>query len=502
MSWLTTLQWSVLVFWLWTALGVIRATSDEFVLDPNSEACRNLTVHEWKQFTECAANTYSVGDTLNLTCTYTVPTNSPTIPDEDIVWFKDGRSLNVTGSHYNSKNGLLLADSGNYSCRHEDRELVSLPVQVGEKPSNVPVATCRCRSRKRFNCSWHGTTDYRLPTIHQMKLTYKHDNLEYKTCTFETKTRTHVFDMGSLTKGYTGVVTTTNCLGHSHSNYFDADPHKPPCELTSLPPRNVKVAALNSSISLVNVTFDLPEEWTARELISTDKFIFWFTQSMIASADWDDRNRKVVKQQEVSRSKGGNETGMFYSLSVSDEAYSMVCVRVALKTVGESEFSEAGCRRTRMASILSYQEYKAQLFAINAFGESDPSNVTITKVVTPNKAPLIIICTLVVLTIICCIMLTICLYSKIKKRVLPKVPEPVYYNDPFMTQLQCTHSIEPEVFDPLNSPPVETSTQIANGDAVTSEPAVRVWSEANGTVTHTDDSRAVTARRYITAAKN
>ncbi|PIK36179.1 hypothetical protein BSL78_26992 [Apostichopus japonicus] len=274
----------------------------------------------------------------------------------------------------------------------------------------------------------------------------------------------------------------------------------------------------------------------------------------------------------ISLPQGGNETGMFYSLSVSDEAYSMVCVRVALKTVGESEFSEAGCRRTRMArphlalrishllilhktakilseemycsplapkeangiitgyrltvwrtsnstnlweyhippndtttlvkGILSYQEYKAQLFAINAFGESDPSNVTITKVVTPNKAPLIIICTLVVLTIICCIMLTICLYSKIKKRVLPKVPEPVYYNDPFMTQLQCTHSIEPEVFDPLNSPPVETSTQIANGDAVTSEPAVGSGARRTAPATHTDDSRAVTARRYITAAKN
>lgn len=38
-----------------------------------------------------------------------------------------------------------------------------------------------------------------------------------------------------------------------------------------------------------------------------------------------------------------------------------------------------------LLGILSYQEYKAQLFAINAFGESDPSNVTITKVVTPNK---------------------------------------------------------------------------------------------------------------------
>lgn len=50
-------------------------------------------------------------------------------------------------------------------------------------------------------------------------------------------------------------------------------------------------------------------------------------------------------------------------------------------------------------------------------------------------APLIIICTLVVLTIICCIMLTICLYSKIKKRVLPKVPEPVYYNDPFVSTI-------------------------------------------------------------------
>lgn len=56
----------------------------------------------------------------------------------------------------------------------------------------------------------------------------------------------------------------------------------------------------------------------------------------------------------ISLPQGGNETGMFYSLSVSDEAYSMVCVRVALKTVGESEFSEAGCRRTRMASKCTY----------------------------------------------------------------------------------------------------------------------------------------------------
>ncbi|KAJ8039889.1 Interleukin-6 receptor subunit beta [Holothuria leucospilota] len=448
---------------------------------------------------DCEPFVHSVGSSLLLTCN----SSSTNVADNitNLEWLKDGYFLDIRGLFFRKEN-LLISDSGNYTCRLSGQTVTSHKVLVGGKPHTIPKPTCISRIWGQYTCSWDKGSNFNLATRYQLKFCYQQGS-DVETCRDTTGANSCTIDTNMKGAGYHVSVCAENCLGQAESSLLAVDPHDQ--VLTPFPPSNVTLVPVSSKS--MNVTFDMPEGWVEHPI----GFYIYYTQScsshdkkaeeiMITEKSYQySRVWRVLEMTDKPYSEVCIFIGSYFGGKKPTEFSDQICEHTLMArpsaaakhfthhymddTDGRSvnftweeldsceshgiirwyilnltsatytdSFKILGNLTSHfVGGLLWHQEYQAELYAVNDIGVSDKA-VTIVSAVPDNLGWHVVLTIVFSSSLFLCVILScLRLYFKVKKRVLPKIPEPSYYNKSFMTQMQYSQLLEPEVFDELRT---------------------------------------------------